>query len=84
MKTIYIDELYHCHTINAEGRTPIETDIFDSMCDNEIECYLYKPLEDDRCFVQCFDSKSADSYRKQYQQDKELFKIISGEVSIDE
>lgn len=68
MKTIYIDSDYHCHLDYAEGRTAIQTDIFDSFSDHSIECYIYKPLEYG-AFVQCLNTEKVDAYNRQYTED---------------
>lgn len=78
MKTIYIDTSFHCFTKNADGRTAIESDVFDKMSDREIECYIYKPLEDDKVFIQCFDSTRADAFHMQFIDDNEILNIITG------
>lgn len=78
MKTIYIDSNYHCHITNDGTMTEVQTDMFDGMSDLQIECCLYKPLPDDGCFVQCFDSVSEDKFRRQYQADQsELDSILT-------
>lgn len=43
MKTIYIDEDFHCHVKNADGRRAINTDFFDDKCDKVIEKYRFVP-----------------------------------------
>lgn len=43
MKTIYIDSDFKCYVSTAEGRTPIETDVFDGKCDAYIEGYRFIP-----------------------------------------
>lgn len=43
MKTIYIDSDFMCHLENAEGRTPIGTDVFDGIVDAAIPYYRYIP-----------------------------------------
>lgn len=68
MKTIYIDTNYHCHTEYASGWTAIETDAFDAYSDKAIECYIYEPQEMGE-FIQCFDTKRADAYNRQYEYD---------------
>lgn len=40
---IYIDDDYKCHISPADGRTAIETDYFDGMCNAAIEGYRYIP-----------------------------------------
>lgn len=40
---IYIDDDYKCYTSSADGRTAIETDYFDRMCDAAIEGHRYIP-----------------------------------------
>jgi len=70
MRTIYIDSDFKCHLENADGRTAVETDVFDDICNGAIECYTYRPLENG-CFVQCFDTPTADKLRKQHQADED-------------
>lgn len=43
MKTIYIDSDYMCHLENADGRTSIETDVFDGVVDATIPYYRFIP-----------------------------------------
>lgn len=43
MKTIYIDSDFMCHVENREGRTAIETDVFDNHSDEYIKGYRYVP-----------------------------------------
>lgn len=43
MKTIYLDSDYMCHLEDAQGRTPIETDVFDGTVDGAIPYYRYIP-----------------------------------------
>lgn len=40
---IYIDDDYKCHISPADGRTAIETDYFDGMCNAAIEGHRYIP-----------------------------------------
>ena len=43
MKTIYIDSEFKCHVTAAEGRTAIETDVFDGRCAEFIKGYRFVP-----------------------------------------
>lgn len=43
MKTIYLDTDYMCHLENADGRTQVETDVFDGVVDAAIPYYRYIP-----------------------------------------
>lgn len=43
MKTIYIDSDFKCHLTNDGTMTPVETDVFDMMCDELIEFYRFVP-----------------------------------------
>lgn len=43
MRTIYLDSDFICHAENAEGRTPIETDVFDGMPKEYVEGFRYVP-----------------------------------------
>lgn len=43
MKTIYIDNEYMCHLENEQGRTAVETDVFDGVTDAAIPYYRYIP-----------------------------------------
>lgn len=43
MKTIYIDSEYMCHLENADGRTEVQTDVFDGVVDGAIPYYRYIP-----------------------------------------
>lgn len=71
MRTIYIDTDYICHADNAEGRTAIETEILDNVCDNALPCYKFIPAHDEYVdFCQCVDSKTASAIQKQYDEDK--------------
>lgn len=41
MKTIYIDSDFKCYVASGEGRTQVETDVFDGKCDAYIEGYRF-------------------------------------------
>lgn len=87
MRTIYIDSDYLCHAENAEGRTQIETDIFDNVSDVALECYKFIPAHDGKVdFIQCFDSKTADVLQEQYHADQaeidSLLTAIEGALGI--
>ena len=41
--TIYIDSDYKCYVSSAEGRRAVETNFFDSKCDEWIESYRFVP-----------------------------------------
>lgn len=43
MRTIYIDDDYMCHLEDAQGRTEIQTDVFDGTVDEAIQFYRYIP-----------------------------------------
>lgn len=43
MKTIYLDCDYMCHLENADGRTEVQTDVFDGVVDGAIPYYRYIP-----------------------------------------
>lgn len=43
MRTIYIDDDYMCHLEDAQGRTEVETDVFDGAVDAAIPFYRYIP-----------------------------------------
>lgn len=43
MKNIFLDSDFMCHLENAQGRTPIETDVFDGIVDAAIPYYRYIP-----------------------------------------
>ena len=43
MKTIYIDADFKCYLEDAEGRTAIETSVFDDIAPAVIEGYRYVP-----------------------------------------
>lgn len=43
MKTIYLDSNYMCHLENADGRTEVQTDVFDGVVDGAIPYYRYIP-----------------------------------------
>ena len=43
MKTIYLDAEFMCHLENGEGRTEVETDVFDGKIDAVIPFYRYIP-----------------------------------------
>ena len=38
--TVYIDELGHCHTENADGRQAVEDEFFDGRAPEAIEGYM--------------------------------------------
>lgn len=42
--TFYIDAEFKVHTENADGRTAVETDVFDGMPPQVIECYIFVPF----------------------------------------
>lgn len=41
--TIYVDSEYICHSSDAGGLSPVETDFFDGKCAGYIERYRYIP-----------------------------------------
>ena len=43
MKTIYIDSDSKCYVTAGEGRTQVETAVFDGKCDAYIEGYRFVP-----------------------------------------
>lgn len=43
MRTIYIDSGYMCHLENGEGRTEVQTDVFDGVVNDAIPYYRYIP-----------------------------------------
>ena len=75
MRTIYLDADYMCHLEDAQGRTPIETDVFDGAVDATIPYYRYIPqgeeYTDDKgrvfygMFVQAMNSTAIDSINRQ-------------------
>lgn len=70
MKTIYIDSDFMCHLENAEGRTEVETDVFDGIVDAAIPYYRYIPQGEEwtdskgrvlhGLFIQATDSNAID------------------------
>lgn len=91
MKTLYIDTEFKCHVIDDGTMEQIETNAFDGLCDTAIECHIYVPagreyrgVVCDAGFIQCFDSKTADTAQKQYSADNEIVGILTGEVEIDD
>lgn len=91
MKTLYIDTEYKCHVTNDGTMEQIETNVFDGICDTAIECYVFVPVGREyhgvvctNGFIQCFDSKTADTAQKQYMLDNEIVSILTGEVSIND
>lgn len=44
MKTIYLDSEYKCHPECGEGLTAVETDLFDGLCAEMIECFRFVPF----------------------------------------
>ena len=70
MRTIYIDSNFVCHADYVEGRTAVETDTLDGVCDTALPFYIYVPVGSTYEkpngvivkgeFVQCLDVKSAD------------------------
>ena len=57
MRTIYIDSDFKCHVTDDGTMTPVETAIFDGMCDAFVEGYRFIPSgeswtrEDGKTFV---------------------------------
>lgn len=43
MRTIYIDEQYHCHVTDDGTMTAIDTEEFDDKCDEFVEGYCIDP-----------------------------------------
>lgn len=70
MKTIYLDENYMCHLEDAQGRTAVETDVFDGTANSAIPYYRFIPQGDTwtdekgrvfhGIFIQATDSKAID------------------------
>lgn len=44
MKTIYLDLEYKCHSNGGEGLTAVETELFDGLCAEMIECFRFVPF----------------------------------------
>lgn len=75
MKTIYLDSDYMCHLENAQGRTEIETDVFDGIVDAAIPYYRYIPQGEEwmdskgrvfrGVFIQATDSNAIDRITQQ-------------------
>lgn len=75
MKTIYLDSNFMCHLENAEGRTEIETDVFDGIVDAAIPYYRYIPQGEEwtdgkgrvfhGLFIQATDSNAIDRITQQ-------------------
>lgn len=45
MRTIYLDSEYKCHVNDGPDMVPLETDVFDEMCDAMVEGYRFIPEE---------------------------------------
>ena len=43
MRTLFVDSEFKVYVNDGEGRTAIETDAFDGLCDELIECHRYVP-----------------------------------------
>lgn len=75
MKTIYIDSEYMCHLENADGRTEVQTDVFDGVVDTVIPYYRYIPQGEEYInskgraihglFIQATDSEAIDRITRQ-------------------
>lgn len=75
MKTIYLDNDYVCHLESAEGRTVVETNVFDGVVDAAIPYYRYIPKDTEwtdskgrvlhGLFVQATDSAAIDRITQQ-------------------
>lgn len=75
MKTIYLDSDYMCHLENAQGRTEVETDVFDGIVDEAIPYYRYIPQDEEwtdskgrvlhGLFIQATDSNAIDRITQQ-------------------
>ena len=81
MRVVYIDSEFKVHTTNADGRTAIETDAFDSMNDRLIECHIFVPSGQSYTkpngktvygeFIQPFVSeKELDNAQREYEREK--------------
>lgn len=44
MKTLYVDSYFKVYTECADGRTVIETNVFDDMPKQVLECYIFVPV----------------------------------------
>ena len=74
MKTIYVDSEFMCYLENAQGRTAVQTDVFDGVADSAIPFYRYIPqgesYKDKKgrtlhgLFIQAIDSEAIDSITK--------------------
>ena len=75
MKTIFLDSNFMCHLENAEGRTEIQTDVFDGIFDAAIPYYRYIPQGEEwtdskgrvlhGLFIQATDSEAIDRITQQ-------------------
>lgn len=80
MKTIYLDSSFMCHLTDDGTMAEVQTDAFDSLCNNAIELMRYVPENetwtrpDGRViygiFIQATDSARIDAFQKQYMEDQ--------------
>lgn len=80
MKTIYLDSEYMCHISNDGTMTEIQTESFDSLCNNAIELMRFVPQgntwtrPDGRTihgeFIQATNSAKIDAYQWQWMEDQ--------------
>lgn len=84
--TIYIDSEYRCHLENADGRTAIETDVFDEKCKGYIEGYKYIPISDDGGYIMtpAVPYNTIKVCQTQYKEDLEILNIITEGVIDDD
>ena len=78
MRKIYLDANFICHPEYSEGRTTVETDMLDNVCDAALTCYIFVPSEMTYeteshqihgPFIQSIDSARAESIQAQYEKD---------------
>lgn len=68
MRTIYIDDQYHCHVTDDGTMTAVETDAFDEKCDSYVEGYCIDPER--RAVWPWKDSRALDAAQAQYEADQ--------------
>lgn len=78
MRVIYLDSDFICYADYVEGRTAVETDALDHVCNAALCYYRFVPSgmsyrgKDHKIigpFVQCIDSVRADATQAQYERD---------------
>ena len=86
MRTIYVDNEYHCHVSNNGTMKVIETNFFDGKCDEYVEGHCYDDSNGYVSVYACKPYSGLDATQRQYEKQllsetQEALSILLGGVS---